>query len=68
MQGSWLRSTTIPPRTYTCAHPGCGQEVTATHGYSFLKDDQYDIWWIYLCPQCLRPTFVDHYENLTPSK
>ncbi len=66
MMGRWDRAIPLPPKTYTCHHESCHQVVEATEGWPFLKDEQYEIWFIYICPQCLRPTFFDHFERQIP--
>ena len=66
MQGSWTHAISVPTKTYHCGHEGCDQEVTSESGWPFLMNDQYEIWFIYICPVCLRPTFFDHYLNQMP--
>ncbi len=66
MKGSWDRISTLPPRAYVCRHETCRQAVESDRGWPFLMHDQYETWFIYICPRCQRPTFFDHYERQQP--
>lgn len=54
----------VTPRNYVCGHPNCGREVASNKAW-FYHDPHRGMTqgWIYICPNCHRPTFFDDTDN-----
>jgi hypothetical protein len=50
----------LETRIYTCGYSSCGKEVGADKGWLHRNQDNNHLdGWIYVCPNCKRPTFFD---------
>lgn len=69
LDGSWLNVGQVTNSKYTCGY--CDSNVAPSFGYVIMDNETYpptEEAYIYICPNCNRPTFMDEEENQFPGK
>jgi DNA-directed RNA polymerase subunit RPC12/RpoP len=62
LPGHWERASSTVVRSFVCGH--CGQNVASNEGDSTNMTDEGQKGRLYICPNCLRPTFFYRDEQV----
>jgi hypothetical protein len=69
LDGEWFNAGDVSNAKYNCGY--CDSRVAPSFGYVLHKNNTYPAWevaYIYICPNCNRPTFIDEEENQFPGE
>lgn len=59
----WNNPSNLPQRKFVCGYNNCGRLVASAQGWVYQANSNKVEGYIYICPNCHRPTFFDITEN-----